>query len=171
MLNFIINFFIMFCGWVILSGKLELFYLTLGAVSSVVVSLLSTDLIFNKRKASLYLRLREANRFILYCIWLLWEVVKANFHVIRITLTLGSIKEVIDPHMFIFTTSLKSDFAKFMLANSITLTPGTVTIRIHKDKFYIHALDHHASGCPAEDCSNSEMEKRIARIFAENGVE
>jgi len=160
----------MFCGWVVLSGKFDPFYLILGAISCAIVTVLSTDLIFNKRKKSLYLRLGEAVRFISYCNWLLWEIVKANFHVIKLTLTLRPIEDVIDPHMFSFTTSLKSDFARFILANSITLTPGTVTIRVHKDKFYIHALDYHTAGDLAEHGSNGEMEQRVARIFSEEGV-
>jgi multicomponent Na+:H+ antiporter subunit E len=160
----------MFCGWIVLSGKLDPFYLALGAVSCVIVTILSTDLIFNKLKKPLYLRLKEVVRFISYCHWLLWEIVKANYHVIKLTLTLGPIEDVIDPHMFTFTSSLKSDFAIFILANSITLTPGTVTIRVHKNKFYIHALDYHTAGDLAEHGSDGEMEKRITRIFAEGGV-
>ncbi len=70
----------------------------------------------------------------------------------------------LDPHIFTFTTSLKSEFAKFVLANSITLTPGTVTIRVHDDIFYIHAISREAAGDLNEE-TMSEMEKRVAWVF------
>ena len=62
-------------------------------------------------------------------------------------------------------TSLKGDFAKFVLANSITLTPGTVTIRIYKDNFIIHAISKKAAGDLEGTKSMSEMERRVAWVF------
>jgi multicomponent Na+:H+ antiporter subunit E len=71
-------------------------------------------------------------------------------------------KEKIDPRMVNFKTRLKSDVARVTLANSITLTPGTITVRVEGDVFTVHALsDKVASGLPGE------MEDRIARIFTE----
>ena len=59
-----------------------------------------------------------------------------------------------------FKTHLKTDFAKWVFANSITLTPGTVTIRIDDDEFYVHAISEYtAKGL------EGEMEKRIAAVW------
>ena len=58
---------------------------------------------------------------------------------------------------------LKTDFEKFLLANSITLTPGTVTIKILGDTFYIHAISDFSV-----DGLNGEMDRRIAHIFAKS---
>ena len=67
---------------------------------------------------------------------------------------------ILQPQMVEFKTNLKTDLAKFVLANSITLTPGTVTVRIENDVFLIHALTNHtAAGVPGE------MEERIKLIF------
>ena len=64
--------------------------------------------------------------------------------------------------MVSFKTTLTSDFAKFVLANSITLTPGTVTVRIKNDEFLVHALtDFTANGVPGD------MERRVKHIFGE----
>jgi len=49
------------------------------------------------------------------------------------------------------------------LANSITLTPGTITMNIHDGEFYVHALDQKV----ADDLGSGEMEDRIAHIFME----
>ncbi|TDO84620.1 multicomponent Na+:H+ antiporter subunit E [Halanaerobium saccharolyticum] len=68
----------------------------------------------------------------------LWEMIKANFDVAR---------RVIDPSLPInpgiieIKTKLKSDQAKLFLANSITLTPGTLTVDIIDDSLYIHWID------------------------------
>ena len=73
-----------------------------------------------------------------------------------------NMKDMINPKMIEFTTTLKSDRAKFLLATSITLTPGTVSVRITDNTFLVHTLtDKTASECPGE------MESRIAKVFGE----
>lgn len=93
------------------------------------------------------------------------QIILANFHVIKLALSPRSLERDIDPHIFTFKTGLKTPFAKFVLANSITLTPGTVTIRIHGDTFYVHAISQKAMGDLADDEQMSEMEKRVAWVF------
>ncbi|WP_347559697.1 Na+/H+ antiporter subunit E [Clostridium sp. AM58-1XD] len=66
-----------------------------------------------------------------------WEVVKANVEVIRIVL---SPRMNIDPVIFYFKTDLKTAGARTALANTITLTPGTITVSIVEDMLCIHAL-------------------------------
>jgi multicomponent Na+:H+ antiporter subunit E len=70
----------------------------------------------------------------------------------------------IDPRVVTFKTMLKSDVARTALANSITLTPGTVTIDIVDDVFYVHAIAKE----PADDLLEGAMERRIAHIFMED---
>lgn len=65
-------------------------------------------------------------------------LIKANFHVAKIVL---SPSLPIKPGIVEFETKLKSDFAKMVLANSITLTPGTFTVDIVENRFYIHWLE------------------------------
>jgi len=94
-----------------------------------------------------------------YSIFLLREIVIANLHVMRLAMLPGGLKAV-KPQVFRFKTHLKTDFAKWILANSITLTPGTVTIRVRDDWFYIHAI---SSKVLME--SGGEMERRIQKIY------
>ncbi len=64
-------------------------------------------------------------------------LIKANFQVAKIVL---SPSLPVNPGIVKFKTSLKSDFAKMVLANTITLTPGTLTVDLVEDEFYIHWL-------------------------------
>ncbi len=159
------TFIIMFICWILLSGKFDLFHLALGVFSCLIVTILSDDLIFQERRKGFGTRLQETYRFVWYCGWLLYQILLANFHVIGLAISPRRMEKILDPHIFTFTTSLQSDFAKFVLANSITLTPGTVTIRIHQNIFYIHAISHKAAGDLIENDSMSEMEKRVAWVF------
>lgn len=76
--------------------------------------------------------------FIKYFFVFIIALVKANFDVARRVL---SPKLDINPGIVMFHTKLKNDFAKMVLANSITLTPGTLTVDVIDDKFYIHWID------------------------------
>ena len=69
-------------------------------------------------------------------------------------------KDQIDPTIVTFKTKLTTNMAKVALANSITLTPGTITIRIEEQVFYVHAISRKAAaGLPGE------MEERLAKVF------
>lgn len=157
-------FLLMMLLWVLMSGKFDMFHLSLGAISSIIVASLSSDLLF-QGKSSLSRRLSEGFRFIGYAIWLVWQITLANLHVIYLALSTKPIKETLDPQIFTFRTMLQTEFARFVLANSITLTPGTVTIRVKNDTFYIHAISEKAMGDLAECESFNEMEKRVAAVF------
>ncbi len=76
--------------------------------------------------------------FIKYFFVFISALIKSNFDVARRVLTPDL---PINPGIVTFNTKLTNDFAKMVLANSITLTPGTLTIDIIKNKFYIHWID------------------------------
>ncbi len=161
----IATFIILFGSWILFSGKFDLFHLSLGVVSCLIVAVISSDLLFNDRKKGFADRIGECIRFLGYSFWLFYQVLLANFHVIGLAISPTRMEKSLDPHIFTFTTSLKTDFAKFVLANSITLTPGTVTIRIDGTTFYVHAISREAAGDLVGDDSMSEMERRVAHVF------
>lgn len=72
-----------------------------------------------------------------YLAWLIWNVITANIDVARIIL---DPRLPIDPQLFRFRTGLQKPFAQVVVANSITLTPGTVTIDLKDQEFLIHGL-------------------------------
>ena len=156
--NFIATFFIMIAFWMLLSGKFDLFHLTLGVICSLIVSLMTHDLLFaNVRLGDSRL---IVSRFFLYIPWLIYQIVMSNVHVAYLAL---SPKMPINPQIISFKTKLESDISWVTLANSITLTPGTITMDIREREFFIHALDKKV----ADDLNTGEMEDRIAHIYME----
>jgi multicomponent Na+:H+ antiporter subunit E len=156
-MHFIYTFIILFGFWILMSGRFDLFHLTLGVISCLLVSFLSNDLLFHDRTKKD--RLAEAWRFICYIPWLLKEIFTATLHVAYLALH-PRMNDLIDPKIIVFKTKLKKDIAKVTFANSITLTPGTITVRIVGDEYYVHTIDRKsAEGLPGE------MEERIKNIF------
>ena len=155
-MRYIYTFLIMFGFWILLSGKFDLFHLILGVLSSALVSFLSADLFMYDQGKN---RLSTGFRFLLYIPWLLYQIVLSTLHVTFLALH-PKMKDRIDPTIVTFKTKLKTNIAKVALANSITLTPGTITIRIEDQVFYVHAISRKAAaGLPGE------MEDRLANIF------
>ena len=72
--------------------------------------------------------------------------------------------ELINPQLIRFKVNLKSDISKVTFANSITLTPGTITADIVGDEYIVHALSQPV----ADDLLSGEMEQRVAHIFSED---
>ena len=71
--------------------------------------------------------------------------------------------ELIDPRIVRFDSKLKSDLARVTFANSITLTPGTITVNVSIfGNFAVHAID-----APSAELLPGEMEQRIAKVFGE----
>ncbi len=165
----IISFILLLALWVLFSGKLDLFHLTLGVLSSALVALFSSNL-FQDQHKKIPARLGEAWRFTGYIFWLLYQIILANLHVVGMALSRRRLKENLDPYIFSFRTVLQNNFSKFVLANSITLTPGTVTIRVEGDMFFVHAISKKAAGDLSEGSSVSSMEKRLARVFESDNM-
>lgn len=153
-------FFLLLVTWVAFSGKFDAFHLGLGALSSLIVTWLSQDLLFEDRKKDLGQRLGEAARFVSYVFWLLWQIVLANVHVFKLAMTSDG-QEEMSPRVVKFKTKLQTDFAKFVFANSITLTPGTITIQINGNEYLVHAI----SEAVEKDLLSGDMEGRVAAIF------
>ncbi len=161
-MSFIYTFLLMAGFWLLLSGKVDAFHLSLGFVCCLVVSLVSKDLLFEDKKEKD--RIGIAWRFTWYLPWLFWQILLANFHVAYLTLH-PRMKEKIDPRIVRFKTRLKNDLAKVTFANSITLTPGTITVRIVDDEFVVHAISKTAAGDLPGDDIPAKMEDHVRRVF------
>ena len=151
-------FVLLYIFWITLSGKFDLFHLSLGGLCSLLVAFLSHDLLFTNIKAEK--RHLSSVRFIVYLFWLIYQVIMANFHVAYLVL---SPKMPIEPRMVKFKTTLTGDISTVTLANSITLTPGTITVDIIDGKFYVHAV----SKKTGDQLLTGKMEQRVAHVFSE----
>ncbi|MDP3736262.1 MAG: Na+/H+ antiporter subunit E [Hyphomonadaceae bacterium] len=125
--------------WFALSGETAPMFLALGALSVLVTLWLAARLRIIDRDASPYHRLVQ---LALYLVWLMGQIVKANIAVIA--KVLGP-RHAIDPALVRLKTSAKTDLGRALFANSITLTPGTVTVDIEGDLLVVHALVREAA--------------------------
>lgn len=153
-------FVLLLANWIVFSGKFDAFHLGLGVVSSVFVTWISHDLLFYDRKKNWDQRMREAGAFLQYIPWLTIEIVKANLHVFKLAMTPKGYEEVA-PRIVTIKTKLKTDFAKFVFANSITLTPGTITMLIRGDVFHVHTMSQFLE----DDLLEGAIEKKVAEVF------
>ncbi|MDF1811572.1 MAG: Na+/H+ antiporter subunit E [Verrucomicrobiales bacterium] len=154
----VLVFSLLMIAWVIFSGLIDGFHLSLGLISCGIVTWMSSDLLFENRWMPLRKRIRQGFLLGFYFLWLIWQVILSNIHLLK--LAFGP-RSALSPQIIKFESNLESDFEKFLLANSITLTPGTVTMKIIGQTFYIHAISDIAA-----DGLDGEMERRIAKIFA-----
>ena len=158
--SFFLTFTILFIIWLILSGRFDLFHIGLGIIACTIVTLFSGDLLFTSPQIKQLALLWP--RFILYIPWLLYQVFLANLQVMYLVFHPRMI-ELLDPKIIEFKSRLKSDMSRVTLANSITLTPGTITVfvSVYGD-FHVHVISpRFAESLPGE------METRVAKVFGE----
>lgn len=146
-------FCVCFAFWLALSGSVAPLHLALGALSSAAVAWVNRDL------EMVSVATRIAPRFLVYLPWLLKEIVVANIQVTRLVL---DPRLPVDPVLVRFDTTLSGDLARTTFANSITLTPGTVTLDVEGPEFVVHAVTRAMA-----DLAGGAMERRIAAVFEE----
>ena len=140
--------------WLLLSGHFEPLLLGLGLASTIVVVLIARRMDLIDREGH---PIHLSWRFLLYIPWLLWEIVKANIDIARV---------IVAPRMAIGPTVLrlkgtqKSELGHVIYANSITLTPGTVTIGLEEGVLSVHALTREA----AEGLKSGDMDRRVTAV-------
>ena len=153
----LVTFVIMLSFWVILSGMFDAFHLTLGVICCILVSLFSGKMLFTDLRVEV--RIGQIFGMLVYGPWLLWEIVLSSLQVAYIVLH-PQMLDKMDPQIIRFKTKLKSNFARVTFAQSITLTPGTITVSLQNDEMTVYALTQSAA-----DSLPGEMEKRIARAL------
>ncbi|RMG18191.1 MAG: hypothetical protein D6729_07330 [Deltaproteobacteria bacterium] len=160
----IITFVFLFGLWVVLSGKLDAVHLGMGVGAAAFVTWLSGGLLYSNEgdgRRRWLTDLPWPSIVFLYLPWLALEIVKANLQVLQ--LVLGP-RGLLQPRLVRYRPRLKSEVALVTFANSITLTPGTVTVDIEEDgTFVVHAID----AATAAGLESGEMEERIAAVFRE----
>jgi multicomponent Na+:H+ antiporter subunit E len=146
--------------WLVLSGQYDLFHISMGLLSVAVV------LWFNGSIQRVHLSADDHSMtykmrpiaFLRYCGWLLKEIVLSSLQVAHILMRR---KLRIEPHLIKVRVKLPNLAAKVLLGNSITLTPGTVTIEMQGDQFYVHALTEKTSASLVD----GTMASKVAEIF------
>ena len=145
--------------WFIFNERVTLELALIGLIVCGLIDLFSWNIlgINRRRKIKTYMKLFAGGAR--YFWNLLKEIFRCNAAVIRLIL---SPKLEVEPELHIFRSSLKSDTSRVILANSITLTPGTITCDLEGDRFCVHALD----STLGEGVESSEFEKRLLELEA-----
>jgi multicomponent Na+:H+ antiporter subunit E len=145
---------VLFAVWLLWSGHFDPFLIIVGALSSLAVVLLARRMgIVDRESAPIEVTLGALG----YLPWLAWQIVKANLQVAR---------RILDPRLPIHPSLIRvragqrTDLGRVIYANSITLTPGTVSVRVEDEEITVHALTAEA----ADELRGGEMERRVRRL-------
>jgi multicomponent Na+:H+ antiporter subunit E len=136
MKNFIISALLVFAAWLMLNGSLTQSVLLSGLVVTAVIALFFSTRhpVFKDVKLSP----KAIAAMVAYVFVFSWELLKANFDV---ALRVLAPSLPVNPGIVEIKTGLKSEIGRLALANSITLTPGTLTVDVKDDSLFIHWID------------------------------
>lgn len=130
-------YILFFLCWVVFNGQLTL---EIGIIGIFVAALLYAFICkFMGWSYKKDIRMMQYAIFMVgYLFVLIWEILKANLDTMKMIFTSKYERE---PVLVTFHTNIKSPVLRVLLANSITLTPGTITVSLEDDKYVVHALD------------------------------
>lgn len=155
---------VLFAFWMVLSGRTETKFVVYGILTAVVTTWVTYPLLLVPNKdgsKKYYVFGFSIPKMIMYFFWLMWQLVLANIDVLLATTG----QELnIDPKVVRFRFRADNPMASVILANSITLTPGTVTMNVTDDGVYeIHALTVGA----AAGVLDGGMQQKVADLYGE----
>jgi multicomponent Na+:H+ antiporter subunit E len=140
--------------WLANSGHNTALMLSLGAISITFVVYIAHRMdVVDHESQPLHLTLKIPG----YYAWLIKEIILANLLVVK-HIWLGN--KSISPVFATITASQKTEIGKVIYANSITLTPGTVTVNLEGDQFMVHALLQES----IKDLESGEMDRRVTQL-------
>ncbi len=144
--------------WLIFAGSLTITNLVLGSLVSGLITILCTKYMGYETK-KFYGGLRKTPAVLAYLAGLLKEIVMANISVLRMVYRTEPPK----PMLVSFKSNLKSEALRVLVANSITLTPGTYTVKLEDNEYAVHALDE-SFQADIENCSFFKQAEKMEEI-------
>ncbi len=148
-------FFLLLSLWLLLSGIYTSWLISLGCLSCLLVVLVARRMdVVDHEGHPMHL---HTQALLGYWHWLLLEILKSNWLVIRCIM---SPNMPISPAVIALRSSQRTDLGRVIYANSITLTPGTVSIDVDGDITEVHALTQ----AVADDLREGEMDRRVTAV-------
>ncbi len=141
--------------WLLLSFHIDALLLSLGLGSCALVVLVAWRMNVVDREGQPPLHL--SRRLFSYLPWLLWQIIKANLAVMACIL---NPRLPISPTIVRLRPGQRTDLGRVIFANSITLTPGTVTLEVNREHLDVHALTR----VGAQALQRGKMDRRVARL-------
>ena len=148
----IVGGILLFAFWLLLSASNNVAHVLAGAFFAGIVMWLNPPRAAWDHKLSWLAALA-------YLPWLTGRILKSGLHVSRLILDPAL---PISPKLFRHETKLKSDGAMVVLGNSITLTPGTITVEVAPGELIVHAIDEASSA----DLANGVLDEKVSRLFS-----
>jgi len=149
---------VLFAVWLLLSGHYTPFIIALGIGSCALVVLVTLRMDVADREGH---PLHLTWRALPYWSWLILEIIKANIDVAKLIL---SPNMPITPTLIRVKASQTSDLGQVIYANSITLTPGTISVDVANGEILVHAISRDG----AEALLDGEMDRRVTRMVGED---
>lgn len=157
----LIAWVLLFLLWVLLSGHLDAFHLGTGFLAVALIAWLHSRLPATPEAQAPGLR---SLRVPVYGLWLFWQMILSAIYVARVILNPA---KHLDPRMIAFRSKQPSLLSQVILANSITLTPGTLTVDLEDDCYLVHAI----TPSTADDTLNGSMAGRVARLSCDQPLD
>ena len=149
--------------WLLFSGKFDAFHIGTGVAAVLFVMWLDRRLgSACLDDARVPLKLRPL-RLAAYLGWLMWQMILSSIEVARVIFS----PERANPALITFRSPQPHVVAKVVLGNSITLTPGTLTLDIEGDRYLVHSLSEASTNSLVE----GTMQRKVARLFSEDPAE
>ena len=142
---------VLFALWLILSSTFDPAHVAAGAVVAALVAWINPALPHTRRLSW--------PAALAYQPWLFGRILKSGLHVSRLIL---DPKLPIAPELVRHKTSLRSDGELVALGNSITLTPGTITVEVAPGELIVHAIDEESR----KDLLDGRFEAKIGGVFS-----
>lgn len=140
--------------WWLWSGHASVLLLSLGAASCALVLVIALRMdVVDRESTPLHLTQRGP----LYWAWLFWQIMLSNIDTCKRILTPGRRVNCVVAEL---PAEQKTDLGKVIYANSITLTPGTLTMHLDDKQIQVHALDP----SQVEALASGEMARRVTRM-------
>ena len=162
--QFIILAVVLFAFWCLLCWNFTAKFIAVGLASSLIASYICYPLLLMENASGTkkyYAFDVNLFKYVMYWIWLLNEMRKATMDVAK---SVGKAEMDINPKMFKFKMVYDNPFASLTLANSITFTPGTITVQVTEDGIYtIHSVTNGAH----DGLIEGGMQEKIAKLFGE----
>jgi multicomponent Na+:H+ antiporter subunit E len=153
-MRYVGTFFLLYAVWLLWSGHMEPLLLVLGLLSAALVTWLSYRMRLIDREAFPY---HLTGRLLAYIPWVLWQVIKTNVDIARIIL---HPKLPIFSHLIFLEVKQQTELGRVIHANTITITPGTVTLDVRDGYFVVHALTRESAAQDGTD----DLNDRVARL-------
>jgi multicomponent Na+:H+ antiporter subunit E len=164
LISVVLEFALLFAFWLLLSGHYNATDIIIGAASAGLITWLTNDLFHSalsygeRVEVKARLVLLQLWRFVVYLPWLLSRIIMANVQVAYLVI---HPKLPIDPGLLVFRTKMQKGISQVTLANSITLTPGTITTSLEDGRYIVHTLKRSLAG----ELEDATMQNKVGKVY------